>query len=284
MEVIDSQCHVSPVWYEPVESLLYQMQNSGVSQAVLIQMLGQTDNRYQQDCLSRFPGRFASVVWVEPTDPQALTGLRRLADEGATGVRLRPGARTAGPDPLAIWRCAEESGLAVSCVGNSAAFSSAEFAQLVGALPGLSIVLEHLGGTSQPDADPAAQAQRLRVMELARFPNVYLKVPGLGELSPRQAPPPATGSPFAAPTPEILRRALAAFGPERLMWGSDFPPVCAREGYGNALALLRESVVDLPQADRNELFANVARRVFKLPRLDSPVLAPMPADASRLPV
>ena len=264
---IDSQCHVSPIWYEPVEVLLEQMTRAGVSQAVLIQMLGQADNRYQQECLRRYPGRFASVVLVDPDSPGALPGLRRLVSEGATGVRLRPSARSPGPDPLAIWRCAEDCGIAVSCVGNSTGFLSAEFLQLVAQCPKLPIVLEHLGGTSQPDADPAAQALRLQVMELARFPNLYLKVPGLGELVTRRSPLPASGSAFGPVSPEILRAAIAAFGPRRLMWGSDFPPVCSREGYGNSRALLFQALQDLPSAGREDIFANVARRVFNLPML-----------------
>ena len=38
MVVVDTHCHVSPYWYEPVETLLYQMTTNGVDQAVLIQM------------------------------------------------------------------------------------------------------------------------------------------------------------------------------------------------------------------------------------------------------
>jgi predicted TIM-barrel fold metal-dependent hydrolase len=267
---VDSQCHASPVWYEPVEALLEQMTRHGVAQAVLIQMLGQFDNGYQQECLKRFPGRFASVVMVDPNEPRALTLLQRLAEEGASGVRLRPTARSPGPDPLAIWRCAQECRLAVSCVGNAATFSSPEFSQLVSELPNLPIVLEHLGGTSQPDLDESSQALRLRVMGLARFPNVYLKVPGLGELLARKSPPPGTGNPFEPGTPAILQEAVRAFGAHRLMWGSDFPPVCSREGYGNALTLSREVLADLPSADLDEIFGGVARRIFRIPVPDSP--------------
>src|SRR5207245_282300 len=45
--VVDSHCHVSPVWYEPVEVLLSQMERNGVDHAVLIQMAGQANNDYQ---------------------------------------------------------------------------------------------------------------------------------------------------------------------------------------------------------------------------------------------
>lgn len=262
---VDAQCHVSTVWYEPVQSLLEQMARAGVAQAVLIQMLGQFDNGYQQGCLERHPGRFASVVLVDPSDAGATKSLRRLAEQGASGVRLRPTARSPGPDPLAIWRCADEHRLAVSCVGNSAAFSSREFLELLHDLPNLTVVLEHLGGTSQPDMDASMQAQRLRVMELARFPNLYLKVPGLGELAVRKSPPPSEGCPFELDSAPVLQEAIKAFGPRRLMWGSDFPPVCSREGYGNALAWCRSALAHVPAADLEEIFAGTARRVFKLP-------------------
>ena len=41
MRIVDSHCHVSPVWYEPVESLLFHLDRNGVELAVLIQMNGQ---------------------------------------------------------------------------------------------------------------------------------------------------------------------------------------------------------------------------------------------------
>ncbi len=41
--VVDAHCHVSPVWYEPVETLLFQMERNGVDTAILIQMLPGAD-------------------------------------------------------------------------------------------------------------------------------------------------------------------------------------------------------------------------------------------------
>jgi L-fuconolactonase len=263
VRLIDSQCHVSPVWYEPVESLLEHMTRNEVGQAVLLQMLGQTDNSYQQDCLKRFPGRFASVVLIDIEATDATTQLRRLAKEGATGIRLRPTARSAGPDPLALWRCAAEHGLAVSCVGDSDSFSNPEFARLIEALPQLLVVLEHLGGTSHPNT--ASHSGRARAMELSRYPNVFLKVPGLGELRARRSPLPAHGDPFESATPDSLNRAVEAFGAHRLMWGSDFPPVCSREGYSNALHLCRAALQHVGPVDLDHIFWGTASRVFKLP-------------------
>ena len=38
MVIVDTHCHVSPYWYEPVETLLHQMNSNGVDKAVLIQL------------------------------------------------------------------------------------------------------------------------------------------------------------------------------------------------------------------------------------------------------
>ncbi|WP_349606154.1 amidohydrolase family protein [Cupriavidus sp. DF5525] len=260
--LIDSHAHVSPVWYEPVETLLGQMARHGVARAVLTQMIGQVDNRYQADCVQAHPGRFASVVWIDPVAPDAPQVLARLADEGAAGVRLRPGARSPGDDPLAIWKAAEACGLAVSCVGNAEAFTAPAFADLLQAVPGLTVVLEHLGDTSKPMETEADGELRYTVLRLARFDNVSLKVPGLGELMPRATSALHNGPTFGAAAAALLEAAIAAFGAPRLMWGSDFPVVSSREGYGNALALVRECLLDHPAAVRDAILGGTARRVF----------------------
>jgi L-fuconolactonase len=264
MDIVDSHCHVSPGWYEPVESLLFQMDRYGVAQAVLIQMQGQFDNAYQFECTRRYPGRFAPVVLVDAARPDATEILVRLAADGASGVRLAPGTRSPGPDPLAIWRAAADLGLAVSCGGTAADFASEPFAALVTALPNLPIVLEHLASVSQPDRDGAEHAARVAAFSLARFPNVYLKVPGLGEFC-RRALPVSETEPFVQPEPRLLDEALRAFGSHRLMWGSDYPPVSAREGYGNALRLPMNRVAALPDVtddDLQRIFGDTARSLF----------------------
>src|SRR5438552_1390668 len=113
MLIVDSHCHASLGWYEPVETLLYQMDANGVERAVLTQLRWQTNNEYQMECVRRYPGRFASVVIVDEGRPDAIQTLERLAAEWASGVRFRPNTRSFGDDPLAIWRAAERLGLSV---------------------------------------------------------------------------------------------------------------------------------------------------------------------------
>jgi L-fuconolactonase len=261
MIVVDSHCHVSPAWYEPVESLLDQMDRNGVSHAVLIQMNGQVHNDYLFDCLRRFPGRFAAVVVVDVGEAEAPRELERLAEQGASGVRLWPESRSPGDDPLAIWRAADRLGLAVSCYGTSAGFASDEFASVVAEFPKRPIVLEHLGSVSAPDADPAQQATRRKAFALSRFRNVYIKLPGLGEFC-RRGRPSDDPFPFERPVPPLLEAAYAAFGAGRMMWGSDFPPVSAREGYRNALRFPSQALADTSDRERDLIFGEVALSVF----------------------
>src|SRR5206468_4261335 len=126
----------------------------------------------------------------------------------------------------------------------SADFASGEFAELVAALPDVRIVLEHLASVSAPDTDDNLRALRQRAFELARYPNVAIKFGGLGEIATR-AMPVAEPFPFEQPVPPYLDQVYRAFGPTRMMWGSDFPPVAGREGYANALRLPREHFAHL---------------------------------------
>ncbi len=260
MLIVDSHCHVSDCWYEPVESLLDQMERNGVEKAILIQMQGQANNAYQAACIRKYPGRFASVVVVDTDRPDAPATLARLAAEGASGVRLRAATRSPGDDSLAIWRTAARSGLAVSCAGNAAEFASDAFAELIRSLPELRVVVEHLGSLNQP-VDAAQEELRRKVFGLARFPNVSIKIHGLGEFC-RRALPVVEPFPFETPIPPLLELAYTAFGPARIMWGSDYPPVSGREGYRNALHFTMEQLAAKSEADRALIFGGTALSVF----------------------
>jgi L-fuconolactonase len=263
VQIIDTHCHASPFWYEPVESLLYQMDQHGVAKAVLVQMQGQYDNSYGFACAARYPGRFVSVVVVDTNQPHVTAELERLAAAGAKGVRLRADLRSPGADPLALWRKAHELGLSISCSGTSDLFAAPAFAQLVETLPDLPIIIEHLGGLKAADLAPPGSARRDAIFALARYPNLYLRIHGLGEFCRRNLP---VTTPFAfdpAGLP-LLHQAYGAFGAAHLMWGSDYPPVSGREGYGNALRLPLAEFAGLPEGERALIFGGVAAKVYGL--------------------
>jgi len=262
--IVDAHCHASPQWFEPVEPLVAQMDLNGVERAVLTQVLGQFDNRYQEECVAHYPNRFASVGAVAVRREDAADQVRHWAARGMAGLRLRPEARSPGSDPLAVWRAAADGGLAISCGGPPAHLLSEEFAAVAREFAGMPIVLEQLGGWPRPDCDREA-ATWSGILRLSRLPNVLLKLPTLGQvaLRPVGTPLPPPGEPVLDATEgAILIEALKAFGPERLMWGSDYPVVSSREGYANALNWTRAIFADRPDAERDAIFGGNALRIF----------------------
>ena len=263
MYIVDTHCHTSPYWYEPVESLIAQMDRNGVAKAVLVQLAGQYDNSYQFECERRYPGRFASVVLVDARRPNAPQQLEQLAAQGARGVRLPADTRSSGADPLALWRIAAELGLPVSCSGSSEQFAADSFADVIEAFPSLPVIIEHLGGLKATSGEMPPAPLMQKIFSLARSPNVYIKIHGLGEICRRNMPV-TTPFPFDPAGVSILHMAYDAFGPERMMWGSDYPPVSGREGYANALRLPMEEFASKPEEACRLIFGGVAAKVFGL--------------------
>ena len=266
MIIVDTHCHASPYWFEPVEVLLDQMTRHGVDKAALIQFRGVFDNSYLIECMNRFPGRFSAVVIVDTSQADAPHRLHEWVKQGAEGVRLAPLERSPGNDPLAIWRQAAELGIVVSCLGTVEEFASPEFEGVIQAFPSLNIIIEHLGGAGayfgpgREDATVPYEIYR-QVLALANYPNTYMKVPGLGEFCPRPMP-------FVEPMPftdipPLIEMAIDAFGANRLMWGSDFPPSAAREGYGNTLRFPMEHVKFKSEEDKAWVFGETATTLWQ---------------------
>jgi L-fuconolactonase len=244
--VVDSHCHALPHWFEPVEVLLHQMDANGVDNAALVQVRGQFDNRYLIECMRRFPARLCVVVGVDTNSPEAPEVLARWVGEGAVGVRLEPTVRSPGADPLAIWRKAAELEIPVSVFGSPGEFISREFEQVLTELPSLPIIIEHLGRIGRDEPPPYRTFRK--IVALARYPNAYMKIHGLGEICPRPMP-------FPQPmrfenVPPFMEMAYDAFGANRIMWGSDFPPVAGREGYRNALRWTMNHIPFRDDADK----------------------------------
>lgn len=129
-----------------------------------------------------------------------------------------------------------------------------EALRFVDALPdGLPIVLDHI---AKPRiADGALEPWRERFTDLARRPNVTCKVSGL-----------VTEADHAAWTEDGLRPyldvALEAFGPGRLMFGSDWPVATLAATYGRWLGVVEAWAAPLSEEERAALFGGTAARVY----------------------
>ncbi|MET7944652.1 amidohydrolase family protein [Streptomyces sp. NPDC005302] len=128
-------------------------------------------------------------------------------------------------------------------------------ARAAAAHPGLTFVLDHLG--KPPIASGAPEPWAGAVRELAALPNTACKLSGL-----------VTEADPARRTPDDLRpyadTALAAFGPGRTMFGSDWPVCTLAASYGEVMYLAEELTMSLSPGEREAVFAGTATRVYGL--------------------
>ncbi len=139
----------------------------------------------------------------------------------------------------------------------------------------LTFVLDHLGNPSigaEPD-----EAWERDVRALAALPNVVCKLSGiLSEPPPDGRPggqPRAGGSggssPRAGTVAHLVRYyeiALDAFGPERLMFGSDWPVCTLTAAYSDVVEAARALTASLSPPERAAVLGGTARRVYRLRR------------------
>ena len=125
-------------------------------------------------------------------------------------------------------------------------------ADLAGGLPELRIVIDHLGKPPFGGAD--WERWRATLAGVAAHPSTVAKVSGL------QVP----GRPF---TVDEVRPAwdvaLELFGPERLMWGSDWPISVIVGGYGHAWDVTSSLIGELSDDEQERILCGTATAVYR---------------------
>jgi L-fuconolactonase len=208
-------------------------------------------------------GLLAGVVgWTDLAAPgvaDAVAGLRALP--GGSFLRGIRHPLLAEPDPDWLARPAVARGL------HALAAASLSFdlvllphqlpaaAAAARSVPELSFVLDHMGGPpvgSGPDR--AADRWTAAIRSLAAVPNVTCKLSGVHSNPVRASD--------LRPSYETV---LAAFGPGRLMFGSDWPVCTLGATYRQVCEVYQELTAPLGSAERDAIFGQTARRVYRLP-------------------
>jgi len=202
--------------------------------------------------------RIAGVVgWVDLADPGAEAALRaRAAHPKFRGVRpmLQDIADTdwilTAPRPEAL---AAMTGLGLRFDALVQVRHLPALARFVRANPELPVVIDH-AAKPQP-GDPALWAEGMKA--LAAIPHVHCKLSGLlTELSPDD---------LRNPLPALRAIALPLidwFGPERLIWGSDWPVLTLAASYDRWRDLTADLLAGLSDADRTAILGGNAVRFY----------------------
>jgi predicted TIM-barrel fold metal-dependent hydrolase len=145
---------------------------------------------------------------------------------------------------------------------------------LARACPEATIVLCHVGGLLGygPYAgkrQEVADAWRPRIAELARCPNVVVKLGGmmmrLAAFDYRTAPAPATSEELAALWRPYIEPCIELFGPDRCMFESNFPVDKMGIGWAALWNAFKRIAAGASPGEKRALFAGTARRVYRLP-------------------
>ncbi|ETK36824.1 amidohydrolase family protein [Microbispora sp. ATCC PTA-5024] len=232
------------------------LDSTGVDAAVVVQSSNSAAETRR--LLAHTDARIAGVVgWADLTGDVAaqLDGLGPAARERLVGIR-----HLVHVDPDPAWLQRPDVGKALEQLGAHGLgfdlvvrwWQLPPAAAVVAAHPGVRFVVDHLGGLAESDDDDGWEAG---LRELATRPNVFAKVSGLAGL--------VSGGGGAR-----LRRAvdvaLEAFGPERLMYGSDWPLAELGAGPVAWRCAVDELVSELSQAERRAIMSGTASAFYGL--------------------
>jgi predicted TIM-barrel fold metal-dependent hydrolase len=239
------------------ESLLALMKANGVEKTVIIQVIYyRWDNSYLADVLKQYPSYFQGVARVNPEDPAAPDHLSRLVEQGFRGVRISPAANASGDwirGPLMppLWeRCYR---LKVPMTVLAPVVRMPDVQPLIEKYPDLTVVIDHMADS------PLDRPEELeKLISLARYPKLFVKISHTWSLSKQPYP--------YRDSQAQVKRLYDRFGPQRLMWGTDWPLVENHCGYAKALALVRDEMDFLNAGDKAWILSKTIERVWPFPK------------------
>ncbi len=117
------------------------------------------------------------------------------------------------------------------------------------------LVIDHL---CKPDftCSSAFESWQGYMRKLAAFPHVAVKISGLVTEAGARA--------TAADLQPYVDTVWSLFGPERLMWGSDWPVSSASHSYEQLLDYWKENTRRLPLADANQVQLTTPVKIYQL--------------------
>ncbi|HEU5421892.1 MAG TPA: amidohydrolase family protein [Streptosporangiaceae bacterium] len=251
-----------------VAELEPQAAAAGVASTVIVQTVADPGETPEMLALAAAGGLVTAVVgWVDLTAPDVADQLARLA--GGPGGAYLAGIRhpvlaepdprwLARPDVLAGLGAVAAAGLAYDVVARPGQLPAA--VQAAAARPELAFVIDHLGNPGVQSGVDAGWAASFR--QLAALPHTVCKLSGILGVPPPDGAP-GRGDALAHLRP-YYQLALDCFGPGRLMFGSDWPVSAIDAPYASIVAIARELISDLSQAEQAAILSGTARRAYAL--------------------
>ena len=236
---------------------------AGIDRTVLVQVLPDLDETRGFLALVARSELVAGVVgWVDLTGDDTADVLAGL--QSSPGGELLVGVRhlvqgeadprwLCRPDVRRSLRALADAGLCYDLLTLPHQLSAA--VETVRELPQLTFVLDHL--SKPPIASGELEPWASLVRELAAEPNVYCKLSGLVTEADH-------GSWTVSELRPYAQTVLDAFGPERLMFGSDWPVCLLAASYAEVADTAEQLVAELTKDEQAAIFGGAAARAYRL--------------------
>ncbi|MFW5744956.1 MAG: amidohydrolase family protein [Spirochaetota bacterium] len=236
---------------------------NGVSGAVVVEASAWVeDNAWLLDIARHEPLVAGVVGRLDLEGPEFAAHLERFAaDPAFRGIRLNAREVTAGmASPLFAENLARlaEAGLTLDLNVSDEALDFV--LRAAGALPELTLVVDHLGGSPRADGQPAPQAREL-LRRLADRPNLFCKLSGFVEAAAANHDPVPAGADYYRPVFDAL---LEAMGPHRLLFASNWPVSALRAPYETVVGVLDAWISEQGPAEQEHIRGGNAVIAYRL--------------------
>jgi predicted TIM-barrel fold metal-dependent hydrolase len=148
-----------------------------------------------------------------------------------------------------------------------------EFIDLARAFPDTRIILDHCGGpvgigSYAGRREEIFAAWKAAIHEVAKCPNVQVKLGGLAMrllgYDFHERPKPPSSEDAASAWRPYIETCIDAFGPQRCMFESNFPPDKGQCSYQVIFNAFKRIAAQYSEAEKTALFAGTAARVYRL--------------------
>jgi L-fuconolactonase len=236
----------------------------------VVQTVSEPDETPELLALAQAEPLVAGVVgWADLTDPaigDALAELRTLP-----GAEFLAGIRhplLTEPDPEWVARPDVRRGLTALAAADMV-FDLVLLPSLLPVItdavretPALTFALDHLGNVDVgPSVDPAWASA---ITEFASLPNTVCKLSGILGVPALAAGTADADRPSVDHLRPYFELALQHFGPNRMMFGSDWPVSTIDVSYPDVVAVAQVLTADLSQPERRAIMAGTAQRIYRL--------------------
>jgi L-fuconolactonase len=244
------------------EMAVLEMAEVGVDRALLspIGVYG-TDNSYEFEGAARFPDKFRVVGWIDHLADDVEERLAADVAQGMVGVRipdLRDGERHERGEFDRVLDACQDQNLVVSLMVFHPLPNM--LVKVLERYEGIRFVIGHLGVGIAPPVlgelpdDPFENLPP--ILDLARLGNVYMNLTGAPSLSRERFP--------FRDVWDGIHRLVDSYGPDRMMWGSDYTRTAGLHSYWDGVHYLHK-VSGLSAGDLTEIYGATLRRVYNWP-------------------